>query len=126
MSVEVMDMEGMTVSGVRITREAAIRVIETVLDAGHTHGLGYWGKVSNVREKDGHVVSFSVTEHEPYAEGQEARTRRVTTAEIGPAICRLMNQSNGGWMKQLAADEIDGPLCDAIVQVACFDEVIYG
>jgi hypothetical protein len=123
-------MEGLTITAVRLTAEAASRVLQTVLDAGHTYGLGYWGEVSNVRMKNDRIVSFDVTEHEPYTEQTEARRRRVTTAEIGPAVQRMLSDPEGcacrGVINQLLTDSVDGPLADCIVQVVCFGAVIYG
>ena len=120
-------MEGVKIKKLNVTRAAALHVIETVLGAGVTYGLGYWGEVKRVERRGlGPVTAFVVTEHEAYDAKTPARTVRVTVAMIGPAIATLMNQSDGGFVRRIAADEVDGPLCDAIVQVACFGEVIYG
>lgn len=122
-------MEGLTITAVRITPEGARRVLETVLNAGHTFGLGYWGRVSDVRKKAGRVVSFSVTEHEPYTGKSDARTSRVTVAEVAPAIQQMLADPSKchcrGVIAQLLTDGLDGPLADCIVQVICFGEVAY-
>jgi hypothetical protein len=123
-------MEGLKIQTVSLTSAAAANVLRTVLDAGHTHGLGYWGTVSNVRMKKDQVVSFVVTENEPYTRQKTARTIKVTSADVRQAVESMLRDPKAcacrGLIKQLLLDDVDGPLSDAIVQVICFQSVIYG
>lgn len=124
-------MEGLKIQSTTLTTKAAAQILRTVLDAGHTHGLGYWGTVSNVRQKDEQVVSFVVQENEPYTGRKDRRTIRVSTGDVRAAVEQMMRDPKTcgcrGFMKQLMLEDYpDGPLSDAIVQVACFGSVIYG
>lgn len=123
-------MEGLQIRSATVRRAAAANVLRVALAAGHTHGIGYWAGVTNVRRRGDQIESFDIVENEPQP-GKQARQIRVTVAEIGPAVERMLQDPKGcgcrGVMKQLLVDdEVDGPLADVIIQVACFGKVIYG
>lgn len=121
-------MEGITITDVRVTSNTASEVLETVLSAGHTFGIGYWGAISNVRKKKDRVVSFTVTENEGHKKTPPL-TRRVTTADIRPAILEMLQTAAKNecraHAKQLLFDDLDGPVADTIIQFVCFNEVRY-
>lgn len=124
-------LDGLKITGVALTTEGAIDIIESAINAGHTYGFGYWGVASRVRTNDKRVVAYDITEHEPYTNEEKARTRKVNTAEIKDAVRQMLIDPKGteseAWTHRLLDDSgIDGPLAEAIVQVACFGKVIYG
>jgi hypothetical protein len=45
------------VTAIDVTDDFASRVLETALDAGHTHGIGYWAEITET-DYNGSKTSF--------------------------------------------------------------------
>jgi hypothetical protein len=147
-------MDGLKIVSIDVTLDALSNVMETAISAGHTHGIGYWAEVKHIeyatlpKKPSEERVSFMVlrdvegggaaeaTNTSPYRLQRgdpklKAREVRVTTATIKAAIEKMLCDPDDadakGWLDRLVSGDVpDGPLSDAIVQVACFGKVIYG
>lgn len=129
-------MEGLTITALTVAKDAARNILTTAVEAGHTHGFGYWGNlVDFVQEADGTYSSLTITEHDAYGDsqpgGDKPRTKVITDDEVAAAVLKMVADGGvacdyPGFAKQLLSDDVDGPLAEAVVQVMCFGKVIYG
>lgn len=132
-------MDGLTITGIIVTKDAARAILTTAVEAGHTHGFGYWGDARDVRRSaGGWVESLTVTEREVYGYEQTPhgsatrRTRAIQLDSVQPAILAILKdggvacQCEGLARRLLDPNGLDGPMADSIIQVICFGAVIYG
>jgi hypothetical protein len=105
-------------------------VLTTALDAGHTHGIGYWAATSKVkRNAKGEVTAFDVLDQ---GEAQKTLvTKTVRASDVEAAVLKMLHDGGKkthcrGFLHQLLRFEVDGPLADAIMQVIVFGDVVYG
>jgi hypothetical protein len=130
-------MEGLKITGVTLTPQAASDILQTGVDAGLTHGFGYWGELKSMAELvsiDGgpHLLSLLViVDHEGAEEGKDPKTFHVDLGAVQRAVGLMLMDPGAtqseGWTSRLLDDSgPDGPLADAIIQVACHGKVIYG
>lgn len=151
-------MEGLKILTIDVTAQALSTVLETALDAGHTHGIGYWARVEATAcvmlegGKDGkreeRIAWARLFDHQGAGATDSAHDSAyrqqpgqyldvkpgfvvVNVLHIKRAIEAMLRDPEGtaskGWTHRIVSEEYpDGPLADAIVQVACFGKVIYG
>lgn len=126
-------MDGLTITGVALTNDAAKSILSTALDAGTTFGFGYWGEASHIkRARNGEVTSMVITETEAYGgENPTPRVFKVHYLEVQRALLLILADGgkatdSGDTASKIVRDEVDGPTAEAIVQVMCFGKVIYG
>lgn len=125
-------MDGLTITDISLTNDAAKDVLTTALEAGNTFGFGYWGTASAIRrDRQGRVTSMVITEHEAYGHGsKKPRSVRVEFRSVQYAILRILEDGGKateyGAASKFLRDGIDGPAAEAIIQVMCFGKVIYG
>ena len=141
-------MNGLKITGISLALSARSDVLETALDAGYTHGIGYWADFKQGKRVDidgesrlGWINLFDregagKTDSTPdsrYRVGvnQEPEHIGINGEHIEQAVAKMLADPDGcdclGWVSQLLdPDSLDGPLSDAIIQVACFGKVIYG
>lgn len=131
-------MEGLTIVRTNTTRDACCNVLDTALDAGHTHGIGYWAELTKpitterVQESvSSRTRTTAITIMDREMEGKPGAEKRINVASIGRAIDAMLRDPKGteseGWAKALLSEDVpDGPLADAIIQVAFHGKVIYG
>lgn len=144
-------IEGLTITGAAMTLEARTRVLETALDAGYTHGIGYWAEVVKIKyyehdKPESGIGALCLHDHEGggvpdltiLGSNNAIKTPKCPHGQlwlngdhIQRAVERMLMDPKGtdseGWTDALMTyDAEDGPLADAIVQVACFGKVIYG
>lgn len=121
-------MDGLFIRTVTITPDLASRVLETAIEAGHTHGIGYWADVERVRRRADRIVALIVTDRDEDDPAKGAQYD-ITIGKVAEAVEAILQDPAKcharGFVKQLLTDDLDGPLSDAIVQVACFGEVKY-
>lgn len=130
-------MKGMKITSVQVSYEAACLVLTTAVDAGHTYGFGYWaellecksnpqGVVYGIKLKDFEGTKMIVSnDRDKEGEGW-VRQQAIATA-IEQMLMDPVGTEAQSWVAQLLnEEEPDGPLAEAIVQVACFGKVIYG
>jgi hypothetical protein len=139
-------MEGLKIERTSLTPQAASDIIETAVNAG-SHGIGYWARVLKVQHiKDpntpGQMLNASIVfedmeGREPLRPGEsdgawtKPKRCKVHINDIGRAVGAILRDPVKTQAKAFAGriveeDHVDGPLADAIVQVACFGKVIYG
>lgn len=124
-------MEGLKITRIDLDPVAACRVLETAVEAGHTHGIGYWANVvslvrGRVRVEEESILSITVQDREG-----DGHCYRLNAGHVERAVAKMLalpdRTESAGWTKALMQEDYpDGPLADAIIQVACFGRVIYG
>lgn len=139
-------MDGLTIVQVNADVDLRSRVMETAIEAGHVHGMGYWGDVVKVYRgkgsRKGRIVGLLIRDREEagltdadrdslyITQKRAGREVWVHSTDIEVAIQKMLRDPKGcqcqGLIRQLTTDDLDGPLAEAIVQVACFGKVIYG
>lgn len=128
-------LDGLTITGVALAERAASDILQTGVDAGHTHGFGYWGQLKDIKERilrpvtDAGQSLCELTIMD--VEADEPKTYVVDIAAVQLAVIKMITDPAGtdsaGWTRSFFDDDgLDGPLADAIIQVACFGKVIYG
>lgn len=119
-------MNGLKVERVYLTDEAAHRIFETAIEAGHTYGFGYWGELVKVQTGADLIRSIVIKEHEA-SEGQEPILKRLTRAHLERGIVASFNDNDNGVARKIFDDDaIDGPLCELVLQYAMFGKQVYG
>lgn len=142
-------MNSLIITGATLTPGAAGRIMETAINAGTTHGMGYWAEVRyvgmlEVKPNTPKVIGFiHIREHEDSGEIDRAvagenngltsspQGQRVFTVNgetLKRAIVKIMSggEEFGDLAGNIVRDEIDGPTAEAIIQVACFGKLVYG
>jgi hypothetical protein len=126
-------VEGITIRQITVTTLAARNILQTAIEAG-SYGCGAWAsRIFDVkRDGDRRIVSAVIE----WPEGDAGRTKgnraKITDAEIKWAVQRTLQKPEEVGIKsskqlgRIIVGEFDGPLAEAIVQVACFGKVIYG
>lgn len=120
-------MIGIRITGANTTTEACADVLETAVSAGYTHGIGYWADVESLEQNDAKMPMLIL-----YDTAADVKKEfKITVVEIADAINKMLTNPKEtdslGWTERLLDTEhVDGPLADAIVQVACHGKVIYG
>lgn len=129
-------MEGLKITGVTITPQAASDILQTGVDAGHTHGFGYWGELTEARYSDSPpttnslMTGITIVDHEGAESGKPPKTYVVDFDAVQRAVSLMLTSpkasDSAGWTHRLLDDSgPDGPLADAIIQVACFGRILY-
>lgn len=125
-------LDGLTITGITLTPEACSDILETALE-GHTCWFGYWGDLLSVVAHDASVDGRSAVRYKAITvkEWDGGRQYTVTVSKVQKAVLAMLRDPKAcacrGLLSQLLDDSgLDGPLAEAIVQVACFGEVIYG
>ena len=123
-------MEGLQIQKTSLTPEAACRVLETAVEAGHTYGIGYWADIVAVQRgrvvvTDETVIGLAVKDREG-----NGKCYRLNAGHVERAVSKMLadpkKTESDGWTDALLTQEYpDGPLSDAIVQVACFGKIVY-
>lgn len=130
-------MEGLKIVKTSLTKEVASDIMQTACDAGN-HGIGQWAKVirygrakaigigTTGRKQDGPLEWILIEDFE----ADDKPAHRVTRSKIAKAVDAILRDPQGteavGWAERLISyDTPDGPLADAIVQVACYGKVVY-
>lgn len=109
-------MEGVKVTGIKLTAEAFDCIVQTAVDAGPLHGFGYWAEVDGV-ERDGGVIT-AIMLHEYEEEGGAKKTLR----NVDLQVALILTIDDG---ESLDDDAVDGPWCERVLQRAMFGEVKY-
>ena len=125
---------------VQMPRATMHDIMRTAIEAGYTHGIGYWA------EEDGNSVELIENEslfpvklrfrfkdqHAMLKAGGDAATMSteyVSTIDERD-IARAMGLALGGAAAESAVQilrgDLDGPSADEIVQLAVFNELVYG
>lgn len=116
------------------TFEITADLFEDVIDTALEFGIGYWARTGN-HDRLAETVRITYTGEDFDADSTFASGEILLTyAEITEAIERLYNGKTqvGDWLLQqlrewLAGEpSMDADLADVIIQLACFDEIIYG
>lgn len=123
-------MDGLAITAVKMSLDARCRVMETAIEAGPVHGIGYWAEVKQTKrlELDGEdrIGAMRIKD----IEDENGRTFWINGENIEKAVQQMLadpqTRGCGGVISQMLTDGLDGPLADCIVQVACFGEVVYG
>lgn len=121
---------GLTITAIRVSPSAARNVVTTAIEAGHTHGIGYWAEVRNVRENDKReIIAFDVRGHG--GKDEPKRWKKIKAEDVEAAVQKMLVDGGEathcrGLLKQLIEFDVDGPLADAIVQVMAMGDVVYG
>lgn len=118
-------MIGVRIVSATATSEACKDVLVTAVTAGKIHGIGYWAEVEELIEGPLPVLIINDFEMD-----EPKKQFKLTVVEIADAINKILTDPKGtdaeGWVQQLLhEDYVDGPLADAIVQVACHGKVLY-
>lgn len=117
-------MIGVKITGANTTTEACVDVLETAVSAGTIHGIGYWARVEDLELQN--FPCLTLTD----IEADEEKQFKLTPVEIADAINKMLMDPKGTDSNSVARlldnNHVDGPLADAIVQVACYGKVIYG
>lgn len=122
-------MEGLKITGITLTPEACFYILTSACGSS---GIVYWAKGRQIRHtKKGLVRSVQIMDMEGADEGEEPKRYTIGAAEIRKAVERMLvdpdSTDSVGWAARLVIEDgADGPLSDAIVQVACFGKVLYG
>lgn len=131
-------LEGLTITGITLTPEACSDILETAIEAGHTYGFGYWAKllktdVSFAKRDAAFFLAITIRETQGPATNPKLPGREFTVTHpmLQAAVLKMVQDPKGcgcrGLVPQLlGSDGLDGPIAEAIIQVACFGEVIYG
>lgn len=120
-------IEGLSITGITLTPDACSDILETAVGAGYTYGFGYWAALTSVKKRaGGRYAALTLHEHE----GADGRPRlTVTPTKLRAAVLAMLRYPERchcrGLVRQLLDDDgLDGPLAEAIIQVACFGEVV--
>jgi len=125
-------VNGLTIKDITLTNDAAADLLTTALEAGHTHGFGYWGNADRVRWKGNKVTSMIITENEAYGYGHDVpRMFKVDYLKVQAALLLILADGGvacecSGFVDQILTSDIDGACAEAVIQVMCFGKVIYG
>lgn len=121
-------MEGLKITGTSLTTEAAEHIMTTAVEAGN-HGISYWATVEKTNRRIGGnqmITRLWIKD----VEADKPKKFSVSVAKVALAVSRMLcdpeRTDSAGWTRRLMDDDLDGPLADAIVQVACHGKVIYG
>ena len=106
------------ITSIEVDDDYLSAVMETALDAGHTHGIGYWAEVESDIKYDAEVriVSMTVVDRDSH------KRFKLDRAAIKNGVLVALQRGND----ILKTDDLDGPTADIIVQCACFNDVLYG
>ena len=113
-----------------ITFNLAQSDFEGIVDIAGS-GIGYWATnlVVDNTGKGGQYIRYSVTDLEDYTE-YTLTLKSVEQAILDLHIAPTLNDYYQGAIRQLVihndASDVGSDIADAIIQQACFGEVIYG
>lgn len=117
-------MEGLKIERVSMTDEACQRILETAVDAGVTFGIGYWCEVLRVITHGDRCIALEIIEHESHP--RKRRKIIVGYAAIRRGVAKMFREPSEYYdVGRLLTDDLDGPLCDVIIQMATFGSVEY-
>lgn len=145
---------GLKIERISMTSDARLRVMETAVDAGYTHGIGYWADIKKIKNltlvdkpDEQRIGAMMILDREGGGEpdltilgrnnalipgGGQGKGGQLwlNGATIEKAVSRMLCDPQGteteGWTAALLDYEYeDGPLADVIIQVACFGKVVY-
>lgn len=110
--------KGVRVTSIDLAETDACDILTTAVSAGHTYGIGYWAIVQELTDTTLTITERDTDGHTPIV---------LKAADIKRAALALLAGNSGanGFVKQLIEWNIDGPLADALVQIACFGELKY-
>lgn len=116
-------MEGLSVERILMSADACWDILETACDAG-SHGIGYWAKPLKLERRSENDMVLVLKD----LEADKPTMHTISASEIRTAVLTILRNPQGtGWAERiLGQDHPDGPMADAIVQVACFGKVVYG
>jgi len=120
-------LDGLVIKRVELSEEACSDILETAIEAGHTYGFGYWADLLSVNGTctDARTTAIRIKDRD------SGKRFTVSRAKLQAAILSMLQKPDftgcRGIIGQLLQDDgLDGPLAEAIIQVACFGSVIYG
>jgi hypothetical protein len=117
---------------VQAPRALMHEIMRTAIEAGHAHGIGYWAQESgNSVELVARERLYHVALRFEFPDGSEAQKKAYgCKIEIDERdIARGLGLALGGASDagaQILRGDLDGPSADIIVQLAVFNEVVYG
>lgn len=124
-------IDGLKITGVWLSYPAACRILEQAVTAG-SHGIGYWAQVRDHKRSERYrgLIMLQIEDVVGAVEGEEPKRYTLRPLAIRKAVTRMLMDPHGTesacWNDRLVGDcDTDGPLCDAIVQVACFGKILY-
>jgi hypothetical protein len=118
-----MMLEGVTITGVTLTDEAAHRIFETAIDAGHTYGFGYWAETEDMESRRagfGEMIIVRLRLRERLDDGEPGKGMWIEKADLERGVRLMLGD------EALDEDRFDGPQAERILQYAMFGEVKYG
>lgn len=120
-------MEGLKIVRVSVTPEACLDILTTGVEAG-IYGVSSWaGRTGIKRTKKGLVREVTLTDLEADEQKKYTVTPDMVARAVGQLLRDPIKTDSVGWGSRLVLDDsMDGPLADAIIQIACFGKVIYG
>jgi len=101
-------------------------------------GSNYWAESRNVeRSADGEYLSFSLRSHEDADDEKLGKWTRIDDEAVRAACARIVNElgltgnahiqlSAASTVEGWDAGQVDAEAADAIMQIACFGELVYG
>ena len=109
-------------TNIELDKQFLMDILVTAVEGG----INYWCALSKVeRDKDLNVLSFAGYDHE-----DESEEFKCDLEDVAKVLGRIVNDDPEGSLPQsiLAQDacEIDAECADYIVQLAIFDEIVYG
>lgn len=124
-------MDGLKILKIALPEDEALHVLETAVNAGYTYGIGYWANADLITGiGDDKVMALKIEEREEESSETIASRHKLTARSVRRAIEAMLRDPKGtesdGWTQRLLDGEyVDGPLSDAIIQVACFGKIKY-
>ena len=111
-------MADIVITSIQVKDDFLSNVLQTALDAGYTHGIGYWADWGHVTaDKSDKLVKVEIFDRD---------TDKKYTLERSDVLRGILSALNHGHKSVLDTDNLDGPTSDIILQCACFNEVLYG
>lgn len=116
----------------RMSEDVAQQIIETAVEAGHTYGIGYWARVDDYRPE---CAEMAVIEYDESDDTDVSRTKlnhkklEAVLKLLVSKDLKIPERDRGAMLAMVATDNescnLDGPMADAFVQLACFGELRY-
>lgn len=132
---------GTTQVTIQVPRSVMHDIMRTAIEAGHTYGIGYWAcedgnSVELIERETLYPVALRFTFKDAYAiDKAGGKQSTIDERDIARAIGKALTVSDLGEYADAGAAEAaaqwlagngDGPSADVLVQLAVFNEVVYG